>query len=335
MTFKIHRGINISHWLSQCDGRSERQTWFTQKDVNYLADLGFDHLRIPVDEKELWHENGRSDQEAFDLLNNALDWCESAGLRAVIDLHILRSHYFLDDSPELYTNPEAQAHFVDLWRALSGEFNGRSNDLVAYELLNEAVAPDPEDWNKVAHMAFNGVRELEPERTIVLGSNHFCEAETFKDLAVPDDENCVLTFHYYNPMLITHYTAQWWANGAAYDGPVQYPGQPIADEVWDGLSPEMKAKLQSENAPFSRDSIVSGIAQPLAVRERTKRPLYCGEFGAYEKSPQQLRLAWYRDMISVFNEFDIAWANWDYKGDFGIITADGKDTGIADVLLNS
>jgi endoglucanase len=49
MTFDIKRGINISHWLSQCDGRSERQSWFTQQDVAYLADLGFDQVRIRVD----------------------------------------------------------------------------------------------------------------------------------------------------------------------------------------------------------------------------------------------------------------------------------------------
>jgi endoglucanase len=334
MTFEIKRGTNISHWLSQCDGRSERQTWFTQRDVVYLADLGFDHVRIPVDEKELWHENGRFDQEALDLLNRALDWCEAAGLRAIIDLHILRSHYFLDESPELYTNPEAQAQFVGLWRELSDVFNGRSTDLLAYELLNEAVAPDPEDWNKVAHMVFNVVRELEPERTIVLGSNHFCMAKTFADLAVPDDENCILTFHYYDPMLITHYTAPWWANGADYDGPVQYPGQPIPDEAWAKMSPELQAQLKSENKPFFRETIVAGIALPLQVREQTKRPLYCGEFGAYEKTPQPLRLTWYRDMISVFDEYGIAWANWDYKGDFGIITPDGTKTGIAGTLLD-
>jgi len=333
MAFSIQRGINISHWLSQCDGRSERQTWFGQKDVAYLADLGFDHLRIPVDEKELWHENGRFDQEAFDLLNKALDWCEASGLRAVIDLHILRSHYFLDDSPELYTNPEAQAQFVGLWRDLSGVFNGRPNDLVAYELLNEAVAPDPEDWNKVAHMAFDAVRNLEPERTIVLGSNHFCTADTFFDLAVPDDENCILTFHYYNPMFITHYTAPWWEKGAAYGGPVQYPGQPIPVEAWAALSPDRRAAWQDENVLFNRDSIVAGVAKPIAVREKTKRPLYCGEFGAYEKTPQHLRLAWYRDMISVFDELGIAWAQWDYNGDFGIVTSSGEDTGIVDALL--
>ncbi len=334
MAFNVKRGINISHWLSQCDGRGERQTWFTQKDVNYLADLGFDHLRIPVDEEELWHENGRSDQEAFDLLNQALDWCEAADLRAIIDLHILRSHHFLDASPALYSDPKEQEHFVDLWRKLSGAFDGRATDLVAYELLNEAVAPDPEDWNKLAHRAFNTVRELEPERTIVLGSNDFCQAETFAHLAVPDDPYCILTFHYYNPMFITHYTASWWELGVGYNGPVQYPGQPIPQDVWSALSPEQQAQWQAENKPFDRDSIVAGFAQPLAVRERTKRPLYCGEFGAYEKSPQALRLVWYKDMISVFNEYDIAWAQWDYKGDFGIITPDGADTGIAQALLS-
>ena len=62
-------------------------------------------------------------------------------------------------------------------------------------------------------------------------------------------------------------------------------------------------------------------------------PLYCGEFGCYEKTPQAIRLAWYRDIIQTFVEHDIAWANWDYKGSFGIVTVDGQDTGIAQVLL--
>jgi endoglucanase len=282
----------------------------------------------------LWHENGRSDEEAFDLLNQALNWCEAAGLRAIIDLHILRSHHFLEESPALYRDAAAQAHFVGLWRELSAAFNGRSPDLLAYELLNEAVAPDAADWNKVAHMAFAAVRELEPERTVVLGSNDFCQVTTFNQLAVPDDENCILTFHYYNPMLITHHTASWWQKGAAYDGPLQYPGRPIPEEAWAALSPDLKDQLQAENESFSRENIVANLAQPLAVRERTKRPLYCGEFGAYEKTPQPLRLAWYRDMISVFDEYGIAWAHWDYKGDFGIVTPEGDDTGIASVLLN-
>jgi len=84
--FVIKRGTNISHWLSQSDARGEeRKNYFTEKDVKYLAGLGFDHLRIPIDEMQLWHENGEKDEEAFSLLQDALNWCEKYKLKAVVE----------------------------------------------------------------------------------------------------------------------------------------------------------------------------------------------------------------------------------------------------------
>jgi endoglucanase len=337
MTFHCKRGTNISHWLSQSQRRGEaRAAWFTEDDVVYIAGLGFDHIRIPVDEEQLWDETGRQEAEAFDLLDAALDWCARAGLCAIVDLHILRSHYFnAKETPPLFTDPAEEARFADLWRQLSARLGSRSPDLVAYELLNEAVAPDPEDWNRVAMTAFTAVRELEPARTIVLGSNWFNQYHTFEALAVPEDEHCILTFHYYSPMLITHYTAPWW-EGGAYDGPVHYPGKPVAEEDLARVEDvTFRDKVRSWNAPYNRARMIADFQEPLAVRERSGRPLYCGEFGCYNKTPQPLRLSWYRDMIEVFNTYDIAWANWDYKGSFGIVTPDGEDTGIAAVLLET
>ena len=50
--FQARRGTNISHWLSQSRNRGDqRRTWFTREDVAFLAGLGFDHLRIPIDEE--------------------------------------------------------------------------------------------------------------------------------------------------------------------------------------------------------------------------------------------------------------------------------------------
>jgi hypothetical protein len=39
-------------------------------------------------------------------------------------------------------------------------------------------------------------------------------------------------------------------------------------------------------------------------------------------------------MMAVFRQFGIAWANWDYKGSFGIVTVDERDAGLAEVLLS-
>jgi endoglucanase len=57
--FKVKRGTNISHWLSQSRNRgAERLNWFTKEDVAFLAGLGFDHLRIPIDEEQMWDASG-------------------------------------------------------------------------------------------------------------------------------------------------------------------------------------------------------------------------------------------------------------------------------------
>jgi endoglucanase len=43
-------------------------------------------------------------------------------------------------------------------------------------------------------------------------------------------------------------------------------------------------------------------------------------------------MAWYRDMLSLFDELGIAWANWDYKGGFAPVVKNGKPTDIVEVL---
>lgn len=340
MPFAIKRGTNISHWLSQSRHRgAKRRSYFTRVDVLRLAEMGggrLDHLRIPIDEEQMWDEDGNLESQAFDLLDAAIDWCAEAGLRVIVDLHLLRSHHFLaTEDPPLFADPAEEDRFANLWLQLSERLDRWPTDHVAYELLNEAVARDPEDWNRVAMTAYSAIRGREPERMIVVGSNWFNQHQTFLKLRVPEDDDTILTFHYYLPMFVTHYTASWWAVGGAYRGPIHYPGAPIAEEDLRKLDPDLRRAIEEGNwnRPFGLEAMIEDLAQPLAVRERTGLPLYCGEFGCYDRTPDALRVAWYRDILSVFEEYDIAWANWDYKGAFGIVSNTGDKTAIADVLF--
>jgi len=52
-----------------------------------------------------------------------------------------------------------------------GELRQYPNEKLAYEILNEAVAKDSEDWNKVFNKVLAAIRTREPGRIIVLGSN--------------------------------------------------------------------------------------------------------------------------------------------------------------------
>ena len=76
--FRIKRGTNVSHWLSQSEQRGEaRRLHIQEDDFARLEELGFDFVRIPIDEVQFWDEQGQKLPEAWDLLNNALDWARS------------------------------------------------------------------------------------------------------------------------------------------------------------------------------------------------------------------------------------------------------------------
>lgn len=325
-SFTIKAGTNISHWLSQSGRRGqERAAFFTQADVEYLADLGFDHLRFPVDEEQMFDEAGNKEEEAFQLLHNALGWCQKNGLRAIVDLHILRSHHFNAEDKPLWTEPAAQEKFIALWRAFSTEFEQYPNGMLAYELMNEPVADDPEDWNQLVAKAFSAIRELEPERTIVIGSNRWQSADTFDELKVPaNDKNILLSFHFYEPFLLTHYQASW-TNLADYEGPVHYPGSIVQEDEYASLSQEMKDMIGHRLQTYHKDTLAYMMRKPIRVAQETGLPLYCGEWGVITNAPQEDRLRWYKDMKAIFEENDIAYANWDYKSDnFGLLSNDGS-----------
>jgi endoglucanase len=262
-TFDISRGVNISHWLSQSQRRGQdRQAFFTKKDVAYIAGLGYDHIRLPIDEEQMWDESGNRENEAFTLLNNAINLSYSHHLKVVVDLHILRSHHFNVEDKPLWTDPKAQEKFLLLWRDLSSELKKYPVGLVAYELMNEPVADDPEDWNKLVEKVVKEIRKQEPDRKIVIGSNKWQSVSTFVQLRIPQrDRNIILSFHFYTPMLITHYKASW-TGVDKYKGPVNYPGQIVALKDIEGLPADIAGIVKRNNGVsiivrFSRNCLRS------------------------------------------------------------------------------
>ncbi len=324
--FSLHKGTNISHWLSQSDRRGEaRKNFFLEKDVAYLADLGFDHLRIPIDEEQMFDEQGNKEAEAFGLLHQALDWCRQHGLRAIVDLHILRSHHFNEQEKPLWTDPAAQEKFLQLWRLLSDELKQYPTGMLGYELMNEPVADDPEEWNQLVARAVQALRQQESERTIVIGSNRWQSAATFDQLKVPaGDPHILLSFHFYEPFLLTHYHASWTAL-ADYQGPVHYPGMMVTREDLSKMSKAQAQQAAAWSRVYTRDTLEQMMQKPMAVAKALDLPLYCGEWGVISQAPAEDRLRWYEDMVAIFEKNNIAYANWDYKsGSFGLVNDQGQ-----------
>ena len=328
--FEIRNGVNISHWLSQSGTRGEgRKAYFTRDDVKYIASLGYDHIRLPIDEEQMFTEDGQKEPEAFALLHNALGWCEEFNLRAVVDLHILRTHHFNAAEKPLFTESKAQEQFYECWRKISGELKKYSVDKVAYEPMNEPVADNPEIWNVIVNRCVEVIRELEPERTIIMGSNRWQNFATVKDLRVPEnDPNIIISFHYYEPFLLTHYQASW-TDIKDITVPVHYPGHQIAEADLESAGNLADAGRKIYNI----DIIENDFLQVVEVAQKYNLKIYCGEYGCIHAAPHEDRIRWYQDLYTLFERHGIARANWDYKGSFAIVRHGEPQTEMMNAIL--
>ncbi len=324
--FEIKRGVNLSHWLSQDFGWAPKYTYINENDIRFIDSIGYDHVRIPIDEQEMWDENGKPIQDAFDHLINCLNWCDKYDLRAIVDLHIIRAHHFNaikeGGSNFLWEDSVAQDNFVNLWIELSEVLHKYPNNMVAYELLNEAVAPEHDDWNKLVNRAIVAVREKEPERVLVIGPNMWQKANNLQYLKLPEkDKNIILSFHTYTPMAFTHYLAKW-TPAQHYTGPVHYPGQIITNEDYrkyvDTSNIALVDEISDAKEYFNKQRLIEVFKPGIDFAKSKNLQLYCGEFGCLPTVERKDRLQYYSDIISAFEENNIAWCNWEFKGDFGI-----------------
>lgn len=325
--FVIKRGTNIAHFLSQSSKRgAERETFITENDIKKIAEYGFDHVRLPIDEEQMWDENANRHPDAFRLMTNVIDWCKKNKLRVIVDLHILRSHHFNAKVKPLWTEKTEQEKFYNLWRDLSKALHKYPTNLVAYELMNEAVADDPEWWNNLIANAVSVIRETEPQRSIVIGSNKWQQVGTFDDLKVPEnDPNIILSFHFYEPFLLTHWNAGW-TSLKGYTGPVHYPGTILTQREFNALPEKLQEIVKGwVGKSFDKNWIRNQWEKPLRKAKKLGLPLYCGEFGIITGPPQEDIERWFRDMIDLFVENNVAYANWNYKsGSFGLLDGDAK-----------
>ena len=347
--FQIRRGTNLSHWLSQDFGWAPRKTWITENDFKFIARTGFDHVRLPIDEKELWLEDGTRNAEAFALLRTGIEWARANHLRVVLDLHTVRAHHFNASNEgkanTLWTDQHALDNFIRLWRDISAALHDLPVDAVAYEIMNEPTSDNDEDWNKLVANSVAAIRKLEPNRVLVIGSNRWQSAKTFPELKVPaNDKNIILSFHTYDPLSFTHYRADW-SPMKNYTGPVHYPGSILHPDELDKMmdfGDETSAKTIKESpGEWNASRLQEELSPAIKRAHELGLQLYCGEFGCLPTVARADRLAYYRDIISVFEQNGVAFSNWEYKGDFGVFEWHGKqyligapDYDLIDILLS-
>jgi endoglucanase len=110
-------------------------------------------------------------------------------------------------------------------------------------------------------------------------------------------------------MGISHYKASW-VNGEDWPTPT-WPGGWHYGARWD------REDLEALYAPW------------IALAERGIG-VHCGEGGAFNQTPHDIVLAWFRDVLEILTAHNIGYALWNFRGSFGILDSGRDDVAYED-----
>jgi len=324
------KGVNLGGWISQFAEYSEEHfnTFIQEADIKRISEMGFDHVRVPVDYNVIETEDGCVIESGYQHISDCIAWCKKYGLHLLLDVHEVYGYSFDPlkdmDRKKFFYDEEMQARFFRLWENIASRF-GKEYETVAFELLNEIVLTDVyKAWNEVAQKAIQHIRTIAPNTYIIVGGVNYNNVTSVALLDAPYDDKIVYNFHCYDPLIFTHQKAYWIA-GMPADFEMSYPAplelyrqesKPYPKEAMGAIYREMLTSIGPEffEALFK---------EAIMYAEKQNVPLYCGEYGVIESAPKEDTKRWLADIHSVFDKYGIGRAIWNYKGkDFGIVDSD-------------
>ena len=293
----LGRGINFGNKL---DSLRDQPSGPLLEEWNFVQakEGGFDSVRIPI----RWYEYAMNtspytiESEFLDRVEWAINQAISRKLAAIINMH----HY-----EPLYADPSAEkAKFFAMWSQIAERLRAYSNDLLVFEILNEPRDQLNADiWNELLMEAYAVIREVNPDRYIMIGSAEEGGVDGMKKLRLPDDDKLIFTVHYYEPFEFTHQGAEWVNGSKAWCG-----------TRWQGTE--------------AQQSFILGRLDQVAAWAKAHNDIhvFLGEFGVYKKyTLPEDQLRWVDFVARESEKRGFSWGYWEFNADFGCHGATESD----------
>jgi aryl-phospho-beta-D-glucosidase BglC (GH1 family) len=325
------KGFNLLDYFSPAPPKNNNSAT-TDDDLKWMADWGFDFVRIPmayprylsfdrsrdITKEEIY----KTDSKVLDSIDELVSRANKYGLHVSLNLHRAPGYCInagFHEPYNLWKDKEAQDAFTYHWGMWAERYKNISADKLSFDLLNEPAyiedmndqyakkGPVPgETYRLVAMRASEAIRKVSPDRLIIADGNGGGNS------VIPEltDLNIVQSCRGYWPGLVSHFQASW-----VWKDPSQAP-----IPVWPGTI---------DGKYYSRENLEE-FYKPWIELVKQNVGVHCGECGCYNKTPHKVFLAWFEDVISILKENGIGYALWNFRGDFGILDSGRKDVNYTD-----
>jgi hypothetical protein len=366
--FSAKRGINLDQWTTWPDESRwdeadvllpfpEWRRTIGLAELEALGATGFDFVRMPVDPSPfLSDRTARLRERLFDEVLESARLVEKAGLKVVVDLHLIPAGGNRSiGMSEVMGDPALFERYVDLVERMARTLSEEDPSRLALELMNEPVTEcegaAAEAWAERLKWLHAAARAAAPKLTLVLAGGCWGSAEGLAalDPAEIGDDNVLWTFHSYAPFLVTHQGATWAGDFIRYVTGILYPPHAVPAPEMERILDRIRRRIGDE-APWSRQSgmlayldeevakidtaqeLQTAMGEPFTMisawAERhgvEPRNILLGEFGMIRQEyggdfvmPAASRAAYIRDMIGLAEDHGYGWSIWSYGGAFGV-----------------
>ncbi|MDA3823400.1 MAG: cellulase family glycosylhydrolase [Bacteroidales bacterium] len=307
------KGFNLLDFFSP-DPRNARKGT-TEEDFKWMSDWGFDFVRIPMAypsyldfdrSKDIRPEDVyKINEEALERVDKIVYLAHKYNIHASINLHRAPGYCInagFHEPYNLWKDEEAQKAFYWHWEMWAKRYKNISRKKISFDLLNEpAMIEDMNDqhsskvyipgeiYANVAESAANAIWAQNPDHLVIADGNQVGSKVIPEIAHLPIAQSC----RGYHPGIISHYKAPWAMKDIENVPPLKYPGQ-VGDQY---LSRQMLEEFYEPWIKLAQ----SGVG------------VHCGECGSYNKTPHDIFLAWFGDVIDILTSNDIGFALWQFR----------------------
>lgn len=324
------KGFNLLDFFSPNPNNSRRGS--TEEDFRWMSDWGFDFVRIPMAyptyldfdrSKDITPEEVYSiDEEALERVDQLVYMAHKYNLHVSLNLHRAPGYCInagFREPYNLWEDKEAREAFYWHWQMWASRYKNISRNRISFDLLNEpAMIEDmnnqhssktliPGDtYANVVIQAAETIWEVNPDHLVIADGNQVGTRVIPEIAHLPIGQSC----RGYHPGIISHYKAPWAMKDIDNLPPLKYPGQ-VGDQY------------------LSRD-MLEEFYEPWIQLVKSGTGVHCGECGSYNKTPHDIFLAWFGDVVDILSSNGIGFALWNFRGDFGILDSGRTDVDYED-----
>lgn len=319
------KGFNLTDFNTPNPVSDRRST--TEDHLKWMSDWGFDFIRLPIAypyylkfdrTKNITPEEVyQIDEASVEKIDTLVQLAHKQNLHVCLNLHRAPGYCInagFNEPYNLWKDEEAQKAFYFHWNMWARRYKNLSSKKISFDLLNEpSMREDMNDqhsksglvpgdvYRQVAKAASESIRKENKNHLVIADGNNV------GNIPIPEiaDLNISQSCRGYFPHVISHYKAPWANKDPDHMEPPRYPGQ--------------------VGKQFLSRKTLEDYYQPWIDMKNRGVGIHCGECGCWNKTPHQVFLTWFGDVIDILWSNEIGFALWEFIGDFGILNSGRTD----------